>query len=257
MQLGGPRRNSMESAVNTAGKRGAVRALFASLLPNEPKPIRIMRGPFRGALIVMNPRNSIRKVFGLYERELNSWLEQVLRRVRRILDVGANDGYFTFGCAAAFRRLGKAGEIIAFEPQREHVDTLQESLDRQPSATTKIRLLQTLVGSEVGPGVTILDAIRWDIGEPTCRTHTLLKIDVEGAELEVLRGATSWLKHNNYFVIEVHEDTLLAKIESLFAEKGLRLNRLNQRPLPLVGREMRSEMNWWLVSDLDDGRASN
>jgi hypothetical protein len=216
-----------------------------------------MRGPFRGALIVMNPRNSIRKVFGLYERELNSWLEQVLRRVRRILDVGANDGYFTFGCAAAFRRLGKTGEIIAFEPQREHLDMLKESLHKQPSGPTKIRLSQTLVGGEVAPGVTTLDLMRWDIGEPTCRTDTLLKIDVEGAELEVLRGATSWFERTNYFVIEVHEDTLLAKIESLFAEKGLRLNRLNQRPLPLVGREVRSEMNWWLVSDLDDGRVSN
>jgi hypothetical protein len=194
----------------------------------------------------------MRKIFGLYEHELNVWLEHALQCVTRVIDVGANDGYFTFGCAAAFRRLGKTGEIIAFEPQREHVDTLQESLDRQPSATTKIRLLQTLVGGEVGPGVTILDAIRWDIGEPTCRTHTLVKIDVEGAELEVLHGATSWLKRTNYFIVEVHEESLLEKIERLFAAEGLRLNRLNQRPLPLVGREMRSETNWWLVSDLDE-----
>jgi hypothetical protein len=196
----------------------------------------------------------MRKVFGIYEHELNSWLEQVLPCITRVLDVGANDGYFTFGCAAAFRRLGKAGEIIAFEPQQEHVDTLQESLDRQPSATTKIRLLQMLVGRDVAPGVTILDAIRWDIGEPTCRNHTLVKIDVEGAELEVLHGATSWLRRTNYFIVEVHEELLLEKIERLFAAQGLRLNRLNQRPLPFIGQEMRSETNWWLVSDLD-GRA--
>ena len=243
--------------MNTGGKRGTVRALFASLLPNQPKPIRIMRGPFRGALIVMNPRNSMRKMFGIYERELNSWLEQALRRVTRVLDVGANDGYFTFGCAAAFGRLGKTGEIIAFEPRREHLDTLQESLDKQPSGTTRIRLLQTLVGGEVGPGVTTLDVMHWDIGEPTCRTHTLVKIDVEGAELEVLHGATSWLKRSNYFVIEVHEEPLLETIERLFAVQGLRLNRVNQRPLPLVGREMRSEKNWWLVSDLDDEGSSS
>jgi hypothetical protein len=196
----------------------------------------------------------MRKVFGIYEHELNPWLEQVLPYITRVLDVGANDGYFTFGCAAAFRRLGKAGEIIAFEPQQEHVDTLQESLDRQPSATPKITLLQIFVGGDVGPGITTLDAIRWDIGEPRGRTHTLVKIDVEGAELEVLHGATSWLKRTNYFIIEVHEESLLEKIERLFAAQGLRLNRLNQRPLPLIGQEMRSETNWWLVSDLG-GRA--
>jgi hypothetical protein len=86
--------------MNTGEKVGIVRALFASLLPNQPKLMRIMRGPFRGAVVVMNPRNSMRKAFGVYEHELNSWLEQVLRRVTRVLDIGANDGYFTFGCAA-------------------------------------------------------------------------------------------------------------------------------------------------------------
>jgi hypothetical protein len=61
---------------------------------------RIWRGPFRSARIVMNPRNSLRKIFGLYEHELNDWLEQALRWVSRVVDVGANDGYFTFGSAA-------------------------------------------------------------------------------------------------------------------------------------------------------------
>ena len=69
------------------------------------------RGPFRGACIVINPRDSLRKILGVYEHELNPWLEQALRRVTRVLDVGANDGYFTFGCAAAFQRLGKTGEM--------------------------------------------------------------------------------------------------------------------------------------------------
>ena len=84
-----------------------------------------------------------------------------------------------------------------------------------------------------------------------------MKIDVEGAELEVLHGASSWFKRSNYFVIEVHEEPLLETIERLFAVQGLRLNRVNQRPLPLVGREMRSEKNWWLVSDLDDEGSSS
>src|SRR5947209_10076602 len=91
------------------------------LLPNRPVAMKIWRGPFRGARIVMNPRHSLRKVFGLYEHELNPWLEKALNRVNGVIDVGANDGYFTFGCAAAFRRLGKAGRIIAIECQDQHI----------------------------------------------------------------------------------------------------------------------------------------
>jgi hypothetical protein len=139
----------------------------------------------------------MRKVLGLYERELNSWLEEILPRVSRVLDVGANDGYFTFGCAAAFRRLGKVGEIIAFEPQDQHMVTLRRSLEQQPAQTSPVTLLQTCVDREIGPGATMLDAVRWRHGTPEDRTNTLIKIDVEGAELDVLRGASSWFGLTN------------------------------------------------------------
>src|SRR6266404_8071180 len=129
-------------------------------LTDRPVLTRIWRGPFRGARIVMNPRHSFRKILGLYEHELNEWLAQALRRVNRVLDVGANDGYFTFGCAAAFRRLGKTGEIVAFEPQQQNMDELQESLGQQ-AGTTRIRLVQSMVSDAEKLGVTTLDSVKW------------------------------------------------------------------------------------------------
>jgi hypothetical protein len=30
--------------------------------PNQRKPMRILRGPFRGAVVIMNPRHSLRKL---------------------------------------------------------------------------------------------------------------------------------------------------------------------------------------------------
>jgi hypothetical protein len=226
-----------------------VSRLLKSLLPDKAVPMKILRGPFRGAVVVMNPRNSMRKALGLYEYELNPWLDQVLSRVKRVLDVGANDGYFTLGIAAAFRRLGKVGEIIAFEPQQQHMDTLRESIDKQLIEPTTITLLQTLVGCKFAPDTSTLDGVRWRTGNPDSRTDTLIKIDVEGAELEVLSGASSWLNSSNCFVIEVHEASYLDSITRLFASRGLRLVRIDQRPLPLLGRENRAEKNWWLVSD--------
>jgi len=227
-----------------------LRFLKTKIFSDRVRPIRIVRGPFRGAFVVMNPNNSMRKILGLYEHELNSWLNKALPRVTRVLDVGANDGYFTFGCAAAFRRLGKVGEIIAFEPQQQHIDVLRQSVEKQPKGNIQIRLLQTLVGNEVQPGTTTLDIIRWEIGHPEDRTCTLVKIDVEGAELDVLHGGLSWLNSSNYFVIEVHDEALLKTITQLFAAHGLRLIRFNQRPLPFIGRELRAEKNWWLASEI-------
>jgi len=193
-------------------------------------------------------------VFGLYEHELNEWLAQALRRVTRILDIGANDGYFTFGCAAAFRRVGKAGEIIAFEPQPRNVAILRESLAAQPETSIRFEIVQTVVGRELRPGMTTLDAVQVDRCNLSDRTSTLIKIDVEGAEIDVVEGAHSWIGPSNLFVIEVHQEAFLEQLKRVFEERGLQLVLVNQRPLLLMGREEREQKNWWLVSDLGTSR---
>jgi hypothetical protein len=199
----------------------------------------------------MNPRHSMRKIFGLYEHELNNWLEESLRRVNRVLDVGANDGYFTFGCFAAFRRLKKASEIIAFEPQDQPFADLQQSAHARSVDTTQIRLIQSFVGRESREGMMTLDSIRWQTGDSLDRTGTLVKIDVEGAEIDVLMGARSWINANNLFLIEVHRRAYLETIVSLFADNGVALERIDHRPLSFIGGEYRDRENWWLVSHLD------
>jgi hypothetical protein len=226
-------------------------------LPDHPVLTRIWRGPFRGARIAMNPRNSLRKILGLYEHELNDWIEQALRRVTRVLDVGANDGYFTFGCAAAFRRLGKAGEIIAFEPRAKQVALLRESLAASavagggdPGKAVRVEIVQTLIGRESNPEMITLDSVGAPLPDPTNKTNTLVKIDVDGPEVDVIQGGRSWLNSSNPFVIEVHEERFLDQLRAMFVEKNLRLLQVNQRPIPLLGREMRPKNNWWLVSDL-------
>jgi hypothetical protein len=220
-------------------------SLLKSLLPNRPVPARILRGPFRGARIVMNPRESMRKIFGLYEHELNGWLENALKRVTRVLDVGANDGYFCFGCAAAFRRLGINGTITAFEPQVKHAHTLRESLAAQGRQDIPIEIVQALVGQEERDGMTALDALAVT---PPERRQTLIKIDVEGAEVDVVMGAQTWMDPSNLFVIEVHQEAYLAQLKELFSAHDHKLRQVEQRALPLLGLEVRDTANWWLVS---------
>ena len=218
--------------------------VLKSVLPNRPMPLRIWRGPLRGGRAVMNPRNSLRKVLGLYEHELNDWLESALRLTNQVIDVGANDGYFTFGCAAAFRRLGKKSEIVAFEPETEHIHSLSDSLQSQPPGLVEFTLIHKFAGALDTADSKTLDSLPHD------RTNTLIKIDVEGAEEEVLAGAATWLRQSNYFLIEVHKPEFLSTIPRLFASHSLHLDQINQRPLKLIGRELRDEQNWWLVSRL-------
>jgi hypothetical protein len=206
-------------------------------------PTRVRWGPFRGACIVMTPRDSLRKILGLYEHELNGWLEHALRRVTRVLDVGANDGYFCFGCAAAFRRLSIDATITGFEPQPCHVQTLRESIALQEAHDIRIEIVPSLVGRDVTTGMTTLDALQ--VGD---KRNTLIKIDVEGAEVDVIAGAQTWMDSSNLFVIEVHKAEYLSQLTAMFAARGHELRQVNQQPLPLLGRELRDVANWWLVS---------
>jgi hypothetical protein len=213
------------------------------LLPDHEMPMRVWRGPFRGATVVMNPQASLRKAFGLYEHELNAWLEGALGRVKRVIDVGANDGYFTFGCAAALGRRGVAADIIAYEPQERHVTALKAAAAGHHDRQIRISIQQSLVGARAQSGMTTLDAL--DVPD---RVNTLIKIDVEGAELDVVDGAQSWLHPSNLFVIEVHRRPLLDALAQRFAARSLELVQIDQQPLPLLGRDVRDVDNWWMVS---------
>jgi hypothetical protein len=216
--------------------------LFKSLLPDRSMPLRIWRGPFRGASVVMNPRHSMRKVLGVYEHELNAWLDAALPRVSRVIDVGANDGYFTFGCAAALRRLGRSAEIIAIEAQQQHIDQLRAGAGQHRGID--LRIVHAYAGAADRDGVVALDSLT-----TVDRERTLVKIDVEGAEEAVIAGARQWLRPSNAFLIEVHAESILPRLIATFAGHGLPLLRIDQRPLWWLGRETRELGNWWLVSD--------
>lgn len=214
-------------------------------LPDRPVPVRVRRGPFRGARFVANPRASLRKILGLYEHELNGWIAQALPRVRRVLDVGANDGYFAMGCAAALARGGRPAEIVCFEPQAVHVAQLRASIAAWQPPGIRFDVIPALVGNCVAQGVTTLDA-----HPATDRIETLIKIDVEGAEGDVLAGAQSWVHPSNVFLVEVHSAADLPVLKRWFDERRCPVVQVDQRPLPILGGDLRSAENWWLVTDL-------
>jgi tRNA1(Val) A37 N6-methylase TrmN6 len=198
----------------------------------------------------MSPRESLRFIFGLYEHELNNWISQALPRVDKVLDLGANAGYFTFGCAAALRRLRKTAEIHAFEPDAHAIDCLKENLAIQPPSQVSVHLHPlSVTGTDTENSIT-LNSFARDKGSAFVQ-NALVKIDVEGAEVEVINAASEWLNPTNYFVIEVHEDkSYLDILRGTFANRNLTLNQINQQPLPIIGREGRGVNLWWLVSAL-------
>ena len=92
--------------------------MLYKILAKSPQFINILGGPFRGAKVYLNPANSKRKIFGLYEYCLNEWITKAIENKEFVLDVGANTGYHTYGFAYLLQKNSAQNPtVIAFEPE--------------------------------------------------------------------------------------------------------------------------------------------
>jgi FkbM family methyltransferase len=157
----------------------------------------------------------------------SDWDEELQREVQPlILDVGANAGLFTHWIWTKNRK----AEFIVFEPL-----PLMAAKIRAWGAQTgaRISLNQVAVSDHCGEAKFYTDADN-DTGASlrndryrknefvvpvltldsavSQRSVFLIKIDVEGCETEVLRGATRTLKNARFLLIEAHTSEALARI---------------------------------------------
>jgi FkbM family methyltransferase len=155
-------------------------------------------------------------------------LAETLKPGQVVYDVGANIGFFTIICA---RLVGPRGRVYAFEPMPESATTLRHnvainSLDNavvvEKAASSKTDRAELLIsdwsafhalkaegisppeharGAVAVETVTLDDFVSTGVGEPP----DVVKIDVEGAELEVIRGMAALLSSRRPLLIcELH-----------------------------------------------------
>lgn len=150
-------------------------------------------------------------IAGAWEGTESQVIQNLLRPGDIAIDIGANHGWFTLLMAKA---VGASGEVLAIEPVPSHLEALEQNLSRNPGLRTRIyrealgaspgdleiHLFEGLPhghasASDLGRNdfekvsvpVERLDGLLKNSGH---RAPALVKVDVEGAELEVLSGAT-------------------------------------------------------------------
>jgi FkbM family methyltransferase len=147
---------------------------------------------------------------GQFEPEETAFLAAILQRGDVFVDVGANVGFYT--CLAA----SKGAHVVAIEPLSENLAYLYRNITENgfgdvevfPLGVSDTPGLLSLYGG--GTGASMLagwagatEAYRRTVATTTLDIvlsnrfsgrHLVIKVDVEGAELPVLRGAVSVLR---------------------------------------------------------------
>lgn len=201
----------------------------------------ILRGPFRGAKVFLDRSASKRKIFGLYEHVLNDWLEAKIAKHTTFIDVGANNGYHTFGFAHACLRSGRRPHVIAIEPA--DLTELREPKEWPEYSNARIDIVNKFCSDEQSGTEVALRDILAPLNEG------LVKIDIEGHERQVMRGASDLVGNLEFdWCIEIHGDELIPEIASHFCRAQRSFLIQEMRAIPFIGPEARTIHTTWLVT---------
>ena len=145
-----------------------------------------------------------------WEPLATSLVERYVGEGDTVVDVGAHIGYYTLLFA---KLVGPAGRVLAFEPYPATHLLLQRNvgengyanvvIQRQAVADVPGRMALHVSGADwghhlYGPGNQTLevDVVKLDDAIPPDAAVDFLKIDVEGAEAQVLRGMSELLRRS-------------------------------------------------------------
>jgi FkbM family methyltransferase len=218
------------------------RAMFSKILgwaisvipPNTR--VRILRGPIRGMKWIKGAGPNAYWV-GTYEVARMREFADALKQGDVVYDVGANVGIYSL--SASFE-VGNSGWVYAFEPLQRNLHYLRQHLALNNlqnctvlesaicnkegtlafSATNWHPSMARLSPSgEITVPSTTLDSCIY--GEKQLRPPNVIKIDVEGAEFEVLSGATRGITefHPTMF-LEIHGPELHRDCRGFLVAKG-------------------------------------
>jgi FkbM family methyltransferase len=214
----------------------------AKVVPRDSRTwIQVQHGPAKGIWLRLNPRTGQDYFNGEVEPEVQAVLQKYLRAGMTVYDVGANIGFFSL---LAARLVDATGRVIAFEADPEIAARLREHVTRNDSAHISVE--EKAVWSSAAPvffaradasispdrGLGHVVAGAAETAHGTIRVETVvldefaaavgrpdfIKCDVEGAEVEVFRGAQKLLMEKKPIILcEMHGE---GKRQALLEEFG-------------------------------------
>lgn len=196
------------------------RPLANYVLADEQAPVRVRQGPVAGSWIVVSLRREKFLWTGLWEPKVQEHLVKTLRPGMCFVDVGAHAGFFTI---LASRLVGDSGVVHAIEPMPDNCRRLEYAIAR--NRLTNVVVHRFAVAAARGRATLFAhrNSTMWSlypdgtsgagaevdvwplddlVAEGIVPRPDLVKVDVEGAERDFLRGAAHVLADGTDVLIE-------------------------------------------------------
>lgn len=253
---------SPRSAARWIGRRLGFSSSASRVRPSWE---RVVAGPLAGREILIDRRGSGAwddMLAGHFDAEIYDAIVQALPESGGIVwDVGSHIGFHTLGFSTL---VGRTGRVISFEPNPSNRERLLQNIERNPDLATRIEILPCCLSDQNGnclfalshdidsgassmsflagadPYVDAAISARWDRVVVPARTAdalikdgvprpNVMKIDVEGAELLVLRGAAETIESEGPTVIvETHSAGLVFQVTEWFEAHSYEVRLLAQ-----------------------------
>ncbi|HEX2051108.1 MAG TPA: FkbM family methyltransferase [Actinomycetota bacterium] len=208
-------------------------------------PATVRAGPLVGMTLELDPRVQADVVIGAYERHASDVIRRSLQAGDTAFDVGSHFGYFALLMSAS---VAPGGRVICFEPDREVFATLERNVARNARIVgTDVTAVNMAIAGSAGArrfargghtsrgslsdvGEVEVSAITLDDAVARHGVPALVKIDVEGGELQVLDGGSELLRAGStVFVIETHSAALLDACRARLRSHGYDVVELSER----------------------------
>lgn len=218
------------------------------------KVIRGVRIPIQGGVnsgLSWSVPTRMNFLTGRYERALSNFLASLIHRDEIFWDIGAHFGYYSL--LAARRIVG--GCVYSFEPSTENLWFLNHhrawnnlsNIIIHPIALSAVVGESQFGGTGTGDGrlgvgrykvpMTTIDHL---IETGQCRVPTLLKMDVQGAEADVLRGGReTFLANDILMLIATHGDSIHHECVSILREYQYEITDFPKRKIILASLGIR------------------
>ena len=203
----------------------------------------------------------------VYDPEVFNFLEKVIHRYARVLDIGANIGVYTVFFGARVSR------VDAFEPMPEVVARLKKNVKLNTLANVVIHevcvglekgTVQVTLPTQTNSGLGRIALQAGDLSRPSIclddflagsvTEATLIKMDIEGAEWMALAGAKSILRNRKSqfaILLETHPAEIeeyggsIQALYKLLVDSGLRVQTISEAGLVEFSPD-ESPRFWWV-----------